>query len=274
MREGMTDTICMYTPSADGGMARYAWELTGALAAHPRGGYRFELVCARDIEGQFLSDRYRVHPVLPAATSPQRLLRPAELGGEPDRLLPAAGAGFFEVAAVAAGRGRRPLSGVDPLACRTAHPPDQAAGQEGLLHRPQRRARTSTRRTCPRPSWTAGSARPAFNATGCSSTPSGWPTSWRGSSARTPRTRRSSVVPHGVWTVRELDSDPTLRAAAGLEAAAVLRVDPPQQGAGPAAPRGRAAARLRRHRRRRAERAGIFQGRSPAARPAAAKRPA
>jgi glycosyltransferase involved in cell wall biosynthesis len=60
------DKICMYTPSADGGMAQYAWELTHALAAHPRGGGdRFELVSGSDLQAQFRSAKYPVHAILP-----------------------------------------------------------------------------------------------------------------------------------------------------------------------------------------------------------------
>jgi glycosyltransferase involved in cell wall biosynthesis len=59
-------SICMYTPSADGGMAQYAWELMHALAAHARGGgRRFELVSGRDLEEQFKSSEYPVHAILP-----------------------------------------------------------------------------------------------------------------------------------------------------------------------------------------------------------------
>lgn len=58
--------ICMYTPTAEGGHARYAWELMSALAAHPGAPYRFELVTSENLEPQFHSDRYPVHPILPA----------------------------------------------------------------------------------------------------------------------------------------------------------------------------------------------------------------
>ena len=57
--------ICMYAPSADGGMALYAHELTAALAAHRHGGYRFELVAGQDLQEQFRRGPYPVHPVLP-----------------------------------------------------------------------------------------------------------------------------------------------------------------------------------------------------------------
>lgn len=56
--------ICMYTPSAEGGHARYTWELLTALTENARGGYRFELVTSQDIDDEFKSDRYPVHPIL------------------------------------------------------------------------------------------------------------------------------------------------------------------------------------------------------------------
>lgn len=55
----------MYTPSANGGHARYAWELTTALAKAGRGRYEFELVSSQDLEDQYKSDQYGVHPILP-----------------------------------------------------------------------------------------------------------------------------------------------------------------------------------------------------------------
>lgn len=57
--------ICMFTPTADGGHARYAWELMNALSQHPGQRYRFELVSTQGLEEQFHSDRYAVHAVLP-----------------------------------------------------------------------------------------------------------------------------------------------------------------------------------------------------------------
>jgi glycosyltransferase involved in cell wall biosynthesis len=57
--------ICMYTPSASGGHARYARELTTALAEAGGRRYAFELVTSEDIEAQFKSDAYDVHPILP-----------------------------------------------------------------------------------------------------------------------------------------------------------------------------------------------------------------
>ena len=59
------NTICMYAPSADGGMAQYAWELMTALARQPRAGCRYELVTSVDLEPQFRSDSYRISAVLP-----------------------------------------------------------------------------------------------------------------------------------------------------------------------------------------------------------------
>jgi glycosyltransferase involved in cell wall biosynthesis len=56
----------MYTPSADGGMAQYAWELMSALAGHPRGGEGLELVTGEDLHEEFRTDAYRVSAILPA----------------------------------------------------------------------------------------------------------------------------------------------------------------------------------------------------------------
>jgi glycosyltransferase involved in cell wall biosynthesis len=58
-------TVCMFAPTASGGHARYAWELTTALSRHPRGNLRYELVSAADLDGAFRSADYRVHPILP-----------------------------------------------------------------------------------------------------------------------------------------------------------------------------------------------------------------
>ncbi len=54
------NVICMYTPAADGGHARYTWELMTALAAHGReagdgsagAGYRFELITSENLDPQ------------------------------------------------------------------------------------------------------------------------------------------------------------------------------------------------------------------------------
>jgi glycosyltransferase involved in cell wall biosynthesis len=56
-------TVVVFAPTASGGHARYAWELTRAMAHHPR-GYRFELVSTRDLDAAFRAD-YPTHPVLP-----------------------------------------------------------------------------------------------------------------------------------------------------------------------------------------------------------------
>jgi glycosyltransferase involved in cell wall biosynthesis len=57
-------SVCMFAPCAGGGHARYAWELTSALARHPRGG-RFELVSCRDLDDEFRAAPYPVHAGLP-----------------------------------------------------------------------------------------------------------------------------------------------------------------------------------------------------------------
>jgi glycosyltransferase involved in cell wall biosynthesis len=62
---GRRDRVCVFAPTAGGGHARYAWELTRALALHPRGGYEFELVGTRELDPQFRTDAYPVHAVLP-----------------------------------------------------------------------------------------------------------------------------------------------------------------------------------------------------------------
>ena len=59
------DCVCVYAPCADGGHARYAWELTTALARSGRGGHRFELVSSQDLEAPFRHTEYPVHPILP-----------------------------------------------------------------------------------------------------------------------------------------------------------------------------------------------------------------
>jgi glycosyltransferase involved in cell wall biosynthesis len=51
----------MYVPSANGGHARYAWELLSALATHPRSTHLYELFTSQDLEDQFRSDLYPVH---------------------------------------------------------------------------------------------------------------------------------------------------------------------------------------------------------------------
>jgi glycosyltransferase involved in cell wall biosynthesis len=55
----------MYVPSADGGMAQYAWELMHALSEHSPARYRFELVSSQDLQDQFKSSAYASHAILP-----------------------------------------------------------------------------------------------------------------------------------------------------------------------------------------------------------------
>jgi glycosyltransferase involved in cell wall biosynthesis len=57
--------ICMYVPSADGGHARYTWELMTALSAQARGRIALELVTSEDLDPQFNTGLYPVHPILP-----------------------------------------------------------------------------------------------------------------------------------------------------------------------------------------------------------------
>lgn len=57
--------ICMYTPSASGGHALYTRELMTALARHACDGRRFELVTAENLAGEYHSDAYPVHRILP-----------------------------------------------------------------------------------------------------------------------------------------------------------------------------------------------------------------
>lgn len=58
--------ICMYTPSAGGGHARYTRELMTALAAAGQRRYAFDLVTSEDLEEQYKSDAYAVHAILPS----------------------------------------------------------------------------------------------------------------------------------------------------------------------------------------------------------------
>ncbi|HZK81432.1 MAG TPA: hypothetical protein VFC46_10205, partial [Humisphaera sp.] len=58
-------SICMYTPTAGGGHARYAWELLNALSKQHR-GHRFELVSSEDLDPQFHPTTYQLHAILPA----------------------------------------------------------------------------------------------------------------------------------------------------------------------------------------------------------------
>ena len=58
------DRICMYTPTASGGHARYTHELLTALS-HRGDVAAVELVTSEDVDPRFRSDRYPVHPILP-----------------------------------------------------------------------------------------------------------------------------------------------------------------------------------------------------------------
>jgi glycosyltransferase involved in cell wall biosynthesis len=59
----MSNRICMYTPTADGGHARYSFELMTALTSGF--GPRFELVTSQDVEEQYRLTTYPVHAILP-----------------------------------------------------------------------------------------------------------------------------------------------------------------------------------------------------------------
>ena len=59
------NSMCMYTPTAGGGHARYTQELLTALAAGHGGQYCFELVSSQNLQTQFKSALYPVHPILP-----------------------------------------------------------------------------------------------------------------------------------------------------------------------------------------------------------------
>ncbi len=68
MKAGAVDDrscICMYTPTADGGHARYAWELTTALASNAGHRFRYELVSSLDLNLSFHSPAYPTHRFLP-----------------------------------------------------------------------------------------------------------------------------------------------------------------------------------------------------------------
>jgi glycosyltransferase involved in cell wall biosynthesis len=59
------ETICMFTPTADGGHARYSMELLRAMSDPPRGRWRVELATSEDLQPEFKSDLYPIHTVLP-----------------------------------------------------------------------------------------------------------------------------------------------------------------------------------------------------------------
>jgi glycosyltransferase involved in cell wall biosynthesis len=79
------ERVCMHAPSAVGGHPLYVKELLTALTRHPRGGKRFELVAGADLEPQFKTDVYPVHPVLPPLRHRREL--PSKLSWACDRLL-------------------------------------------------------------------------------------------------------------------------------------------------------------------------------------------
>lgn len=58
-----TKRICMFTPSASGGHARYSMELLSAMSRHAH-GYDVELVSSKNLEEQFKAVPYPVHPIL------------------------------------------------------------------------------------------------------------------------------------------------------------------------------------------------------------------
>ena len=58
--------VCMYTPSAFGGHARYTHEILSALAAKARPeGVRVSLITSRDLASEYRTDRYVIHDFLP-----------------------------------------------------------------------------------------------------------------------------------------------------------------------------------------------------------------
>jgi glycosyltransferase involved in cell wall biosynthesis len=71
------ETICMFTPTADGGHARYSMELLRAMSNPPRDRWQVELVSSEDLHDEFKSDQYPVHAILPRirqrSTFPNRL---------------------------------------------------------------------------------------------------------------------------------------------------------------------------------------------------------
>jgi glycosyltransferase involved in cell wall biosynthesis len=58
--------VCMYTPTAAGGHARYTREVLSALAARREpDGIRASLITSRDLASEYRSDRYSIHDILP-----------------------------------------------------------------------------------------------------------------------------------------------------------------------------------------------------------------
>jgi len=58
--------VCMYTPTASGGHARYTWELMSALSRIP--DCKPELVSSETLEARYRSAPYPVHAILPSLT--------------------------------------------------------------------------------------------------------------------------------------------------------------------------------------------------------------
>lgn len=58
-------SVCMFTPAADCGHARYTMELMCALHKHPGREFNYELVSSVNIEPQFRAVPYPVHAILP-----------------------------------------------------------------------------------------------------------------------------------------------------------------------------------------------------------------
>jgi glycosyltransferase involved in cell wall biosynthesis len=59
------NTICMHMPSAAGGHPLYVRELMTAMAQLPLAGVKYELVSSVNLEKQFISPLYPMHPILP-----------------------------------------------------------------------------------------------------------------------------------------------------------------------------------------------------------------
>lgn len=58
------NVVCIFSPTPRGGHARYTWELLTAMARHPRGDFRYELITSTDLEASFRETEYPVHPIL------------------------------------------------------------------------------------------------------------------------------------------------------------------------------------------------------------------
>ncbi|MCC6241171.1 MAG: glycosyltransferase family 4 protein [Phycisphaerales bacterium] len=67
------ERICMYTPSADGGHARYTWELLTALSQHPSAAaMRFELATSVDFDSRYDQGLYPIHRLFPVLRHRQK----------------------------------------------------------------------------------------------------------------------------------------------------------------------------------------------------------